>query len=416
VGALGPAADADTASARTGQDATSSDAPGAAAATPGSGGGTASGPAGGTTAATKQPIRIGFIGARSGAAGVTVTSARDGWVVWAKAINAKGGINGHPVEVLVGDDGTNDTRGVAIARDFVENKGAIALSWASNDIHGLAAYAQQKRVPIIGVVEGQDVWATNPMMFPTSTGVTGGWGTLRAVKEIGATKAAVIYCVEAATCQTGAEAMKPYQDELGVKITYSAGASLTQPDFTAECIQARNSGAQAVIILMDQNSVVRFMQSCLRQGYKPSPVGPSNDAMAKLPEMDGLVATGANFPWFLRSGAPGVDEYVQALQKFAPNMLTDGSSFQSLSWVAAKVFQHAIENATRTNNPDKLTAEDVLNGLWAMDGDTLDGLAPDGLARTYHQGQPAPKVFCTFVSRLQNGKWTSPSGLTPVCR
>ena len=374
------------------------------------------GPSGPKAVARKAPIKVGFIGALSGAAGVTVSSARDGWVVWAKMINAKGGINGHPIEVLVGDDGTNDARGVAIARDFVENKGAVALSWASNDISGLAAYAKKQRVPIIGVVEGQAVWAENPMMFPTSTGAAGGWGTMRAAKMAGATKIALLYCVEAQTCETGANGMTPYAAEEGVEIVYRAGVSLTQPDYTAECIQARNRDAEGVVLLVDQNSVTRFVQSCLRQGYDPIPMGPASDAMAKLPEMDGLVSGGSTFPWFLRTGAPGVLEYVQALQRYAPKLLTDGSAFQTLSWVAAKVFEKAVQNATSTTNPERLTSEDVLRGLWAMRGETLDGLAQGGMARTYTRGQPAPKVFCGFVSRLKGGKWSSLTGIKPVCR
>jgi hypothetical protein len=138
--------------------------------------------------------------------------------------------------------------------------------------------------------------------------------------------------------------------------------------------------------------------------------------MAKLPEMDGLVSGGGTFPWFIRSGAPGIEEYAAALQKYAPKMLTQGTAAQTTGWVAAKVFERAVEHATRSANPDKLTSEDILNGLWAMSGETLGGLAPGGLARTYRREQATPAVYCTFVNRLQNGEWTSLTGVNAECR
>ena len=417
----------------TGEDGSGSGGGGSDVASAGASdaGGTAAGAAGGSDAdaqagsatpgqaaasTEKKPIRVGFIGALSGAAGVNVGPRRDGWVVWAKMINAKGGINGHRIELLVGDDGTNDARGVAIARDFVENKGAVALSWSSNDISGLAEYVKKKRVPIIGIVEGQEVWGTNPMLFPMSTGAAGGWGTIRAAKKAQVTKIAILYCVEAQTCETAAAGMADEAPSEGVQVVYRAGVSITQPDFTAECIQARNSGAQGIVMLVDENSTIRFMQSCLRQGYKPVAIAGGTDGMAKLPEMDGMVSGTGTFPWFLRSGAPGLEEYTQALQKYAPKMLTEGTSAQTTGWVAAKIFERAVENATKTSNPDQLTSADILNGLWAMKGETLGGLAQGGLARSYRREQPNPSVNCTFVSRLQRGTWTSLTGIVPECR
>ena len=109
-------------------------------------------------------------------------------------VNAKGGINGHPVQLLIGDDGGNQARSVAVVRDFVENKGAIAISWSSVGVDGVANYAKSKCVPVIGVGVADPEWNQNPMLFPESDTYGGGgsWGAARLAKTSRAAPSSVV--------------------------------------------------------------------------------------------------------------------------------------------------------------------------------------------------------------------------------
>ena len=133
--------------------------------------------------------------------------------------------------------------------------------------------------------------------------------------------------------------------------------------------------------------------------------------MTSVPELEGAIGVTGGFPWFLRSGAPGVTAYAAAISEYAPNRLTDGDSYQAWGWQSALLFQEAAANVS-----DKPTSRDILNGLWAMHGNTIEGLAPGPMARTFTQGQPTPEVYCVFDARIQNGHWVAPQGLTPTCR
>lgn len=401
-----------------------SGAAGAGAGSSAAAGGTATGAAGGSggtgtsssSTAGNAPVTIGFIGALSGAGGVFVSPMRDAWIAWAKMMNAQGGINGHPVKVLVGDDGINDARGLAIARDFVENQGAIALSWSSNDITGIANYAKSKHVPVIGTQTSQEVWFQNPYLFPEGPGAEStGWAQATAAKSAGATKIAVLWCVEApASCKNAADQVVKEAPSVGVQVVYNAGTSITEPDYTANCLQARSKGAQAVIVFMDENSLIRFAQSCHRQNYRPILLGPGGDDMTKISDMQGMISAAGEFPWFLRSGAPGVTEYVQALEKYAPNLISSGSSAQTTAWLSAKIFQQAAE--AQVPKGGKPTSQEILDGLWGLKNDTFGGLATRGLARTFNRMKPTANVFCTFMGKLEDQKWVSIGGLTPTCR
>ena len=384
----------------------------------GSGGGSATSGQGGAAAGT--PIVIGFIGYLSGFGSSTAIPPRDAFQAWVKMVNAAGGINGHPVQLLVGDDGGSASADVSIAQQFVQNQGAVALSWASTDPSAIASFAQSHSVPVVGSEEGGPAWYQNPYMFPTSPDQRAGlWGAVRIAKNAGATKVATIVCVESpAVCSSTDQLFTQYAQEDGVQVVYHGQVSLTQPDYTADCLQTRSSGAQLVFMALDDNSVIRFTQSCARQGYNPIwMTGIGDDSMAKFPQLDGMLSAIGTFPWTLHSGSPGLVEYYRALQQYAPTLLSNGFTTQSWGWTSAKVLQEAITLGTAHLKPsDKVTSQNILTGLWSMRNDTVDGLLPGQLARTYIQGKPTDTVYCAFEMKVAGGQWTAPQGLTPICR
>ena len=174
----------------------------------------------------------------------------------------------------------------------------------------------------------------------------------------------------------------------------------------------RNAGAQAVVPITENSSTVRLAQSCGRQDYKPIyDLQAVNTSMADTPEFDNAIGNLATFPWFLQSGGPAIDEYVQALQTYAPDLLKFGVDVQSGGWMAGKLFEKAAEGVS--DNP---TSQEIAAGLWKMNGETLGGLLQGGAARTFTQDQPTPDTFCVYATRIQAGAWTAPDGLNPVCR
>jgi branched-chain amino acid transport system substrate-binding protein len=360
----------------------------------------------------KAPITIAFVGYLSGINGPNAGPARDVMVAWEKMVNARGGINGHPVKLLIGDDGGNESRSVSLVRDFVENKGAIAIvNYAGTAEKAVGDYAKRKSVPIVSVLTG--MWDDNPMVFLAGANLEGlSWGGARVLKNAGVTKVASLFCVEAVQCEQTNDLFVRYAKEEGLEVVYKGRISVTQPDYTAECIQARNAGAEAVLPIASSDSAVRLAQSCSRQGYEPIwALSRTDDPMAKIEALDGSIAFPVSFPWFLRSGSPAVDEYVQALQTYAPSRLTDGNGNQAVAWAGAKLFEQAAANVS-----DQPTSQDILNGLWAMKGETLRGLTSGSLARTFNRGQVTPTTFCVFDIRIRGGRWVAPDGLTPVCR
>jgi branched-chain amino acid transport system substrate-binding protein len=364
---------------------------------------------------SKAPIVIGLIGTYSGPAAPSIAPGRDGVLVWEKWVNSKGGINGHPVKVLVGDNALDDARCLSTLRDFVENRHVIAIVGMQCGGKPIAAYdyAKKNNIPIIGQETSDPEWQKNPLLFPQQPGQGAvSWSQARAIADTGAKTVGVLYCVEAPTCKQLNDEFSKASEENGVKVVYNGTYTIAQPDYTSECLQLKKSGAQAVAAWGEQNANIRLAQSCARQDYKPQWLVFGTGANRKVAEFEGGVSGSPVFPWFIRSGSPGIEEYVQAFKKFMPSQVTqDGGSIPVGGWISAKIFEKAAQHVS-----DTPTTADILKGLYAMKGETVDGLLPDKFARTYTKGQPTPDVFCTFLQEIKNGQWTAPKGLKPLCR
>jgi len=357
---------------------------------------------------------VGMVGWLSGIGGGTGTYSRDVLVAWSKSVNAKGGINGHPIQLYVADDGGDDSRSVSIVRDFVENKHVIALlDYFGGSAVGVGNYVKTKNVPIIGGNIIEPVWSQNPMLFPQNAGTEGHfWGAAKLAVAAGVKKVATVYCTEVSACSQSNDTFLKYAQAAGLQVVYQGRISFTQPDYTADCLQMRNAGAQAVVPITENTSTIRLAQSCGRQQFHPIyDLQAVDDAVATIPEFEGSIGNLASFPWFLHSGSPPLAEYGQALQNYAPSHLNDGVDSQTDGWLAGKIFEKAAANVS--DNP---TSQEILAGLWGMKNESLGGLLEGGDVRTYTQGQPTPDTFCVYATKVQGGKWLAPQDLTPTCR
>jgi branched-chain amino acid transport system substrate-binding protein len=333
--------------------------------------------------------------------------------VWAAWVNAHGGVNGHPVKVYVVDDGMDPQRYQAAVKDLVENKHVIAFvdNFAPFTIQAGVKYLESKQVPVIGGDCAEYVWNQSPMLFPQCPAyVSSIWGIPRvgAVWGKGKNFGAII-CSEAAACtSTKHEWVDNHvAAQAGVKMVYEADVSIGQPDFTAECLQARNAHVQIMSVVADVGTVGRVVQSCDRQGFHPQYVqgsGTMDEHLASLPGMSDALVQLNDFPWTVSNAA--VKEFRDAYATYAPNdPLTPNAS---QGWASAIVFQQAAAHVGATP-----TSAQILAGLWSMRNATFGGLTPP---LTFLKNKPAPDARCSFAMQVQNGRIEGPFGLKTVCR
>jgi len=387
----------------------------AAAPTPGGGPAAPSVPAPG--GGVKAPLVIGSITHMSGPAASGTLPGLDGLQLWVKATNAKGGVNGHLIKLFVADDNTDNARERQLTQEFVEQKGVIAFVQNGEALTGSASvdYLKAKGVPDINSIGGNTYFYESPVHFPL---VAHGEEFVKAslynsadyAKQKGVKKYGLIACTEAQVCND-TDRLNGNADNVkaaGLELVYKSRASLAQPDFTAECIGARNAGVEILQIALDGNSVARVAASCARQNYKPlfSVFGAiAFDKMKDNPDLDGLTVNANGFPYFI-CGDPATAEFCDAQRQYGPVQVYGIGN--SIGWIAGKAFELAAQHVSDTNP----TSAEILNGLWSFKNETLGGLTHP---LTFTKGQNAPRMACWWQLILVKGKWTAPNGIKVAC-
>ena len=155
---------------------------------------------------------------------------------WAAYMNAKGGINGHPVRVILGDDNADPARTLALVRQMVERDKVIAFfNDYSFTLAAATRYLEEKQIPVIGSIGGDVAGDHSPMVFHPLVGPDKGqaWGFLLTIAtQTDKKKLGLIYCREAATCAVQMGSFKKLLPWNGLESVYEAQVSLAQPDYT----------------------------------------------------------------------------------------------------------------------------------------------------------------------------------------
>ena len=224
-----------------------------------------------TSGGTKSTIRIGVVGTLSGVAGASLGTQPDGVRVWARWINSRGGVNGHPVEVIVGDDGGDPSRHLALIQEFVEQRKVIAFVGNPEAVSGTGSvsYINKVGVPEVGSEGANQYFYQSPFYFPQGSH---GNALLQAAllaysteaKRRGFSKVATITCVEVQVCRDSNAKARAGFAKYGMQVVYQSQNSLGQPDFTSECLNARNAGAQFLsVVLHSRGRSERVGGECL---------------------------------------------------------------------------------------------------------------------------------------------------------
>jgi branched-chain amino acid transport system substrate-binding protein len=249
------------------------------------------------------------------------------------------------------------------------------------------------------------------MMFPATVN---GDAALRVFLEsvakrlvpAGKTKLGVLTCAEAQVCKDADRVFAAHAKAFGFNQVYRAQFSITQPDFTAECLAMRNAGVEVAQITASPSIFRNIVSACARQSYRPtygmmlSMVDAEQKDDANLA---GAVASSVAFPYF-QSGTPATDEFATAFRAYGGGVAPGLGIAQG--WTGAKLLEKAT---ARLPEPPTTTA--ILDGLWSIKNDDLGGLTGP---LTFTADQSAPAVACWFDLEMKGG-WRSPDNFTRHC-
>jgi branched-chain amino acid transport system substrate-binding protein len=337
--------------------------------------------------------------------------------VWARDVNARGGIDCHPVQLYSVDDGADPSRTAAVIADLVTNKHVSALVAAFSPLAPAAVRqaAEKYKVPVIGGDLASFEWNESPYMFPEGASLrTRVYLLMREAVAAGFPKMGLLYCVETPSCTTLHKMIETdgLAKRAGVTVVYSSLVSIASTDYTAQCQNAKNAGAQSLGVAMDGASINRLVRSCDAIGFRPPIVTDSlliSTEQAADPNLrrNTVLSANSTAPWMV-TDTPGLRAYQTAMKSYAPDFTLDSSSI--LAWTSGKLAEAAIGRLPMTSAAP--TSAEVLTGLGGLRNETLGGLVA-GI--TFRAGQPAPEGRCLYYTRLDDRGWSAPRGSKPVC-
>lgn len=353
---------------------------------------------------------FGTFGTGSGVIGRAVQPIITANKAWIADVTARGGLAGHPVKLIFGDDGGDPAAALAIAKRMVEQDKVVAFvgTYLVTTTPAVTPYLEQVGVPMIGGPGGNEIEDHSPMVFNPQIGSDEALGHaihLAVVSQSDKRKMAILYCREASSCKQQRDRALQFASLYGVKIVYEAQVSIAQPDFTAEVIAARNAGAEIVTMLTDEQTIVRVARSAKRQGWTPVVTGTytANAEVMQQPDAEGVLGMAATVPY---RSSPKMQPYLDAVRRYVPDGALGG--YGATAWVQLKLVEK-LSAGFSDRNP---TTKDYLDALYGLKDETVGGLVPP---ITFNKGPHAHVNMCGFPIKVVNAKLTAPLGENFVC-
>jgi branched-chain amino acid transport system substrate-binding protein len=94
--------------------------------------------------------QLGLICSCTGPEASSTSTSAPALEAWPDAVNAKGGIDGHKVNLIVKDDDTNPTTALHEAEQLVSQDHVLAIFDNSDVDTAFATYVAQHHVPVVG--------------------------------------------------------------------------------------------------------------------------------------------------------------------------------------------------------------------------------------------------------------------------
>jgi branched-chain amino acid transport system substrate-binding protein len=358
-----------------------------------------------SASAKKSPINVLGTGTLSGATNPAPEVA-GGYEAAAAAINAAGGIDGHPIKVTMCDDQANPNIAQGCAEKAVANHDAAVL--ASNDAYSssILPTLQKANIPFVGNLTETTLDATSRVSFPIAPGALNGIPASGAVaKKIGCKKvASLLIEISGITgaLQAGVESGLKAE---GIQYVGTIDVPATAADYTSPVAAAEAKGADCIVGVLGSNGITAFLTALKESGGNVKAIIPGQ-SIAPLNTLGGV----ANGAYLFSNGraatdkSPGVAHAASQIRHYSSGTPITSNSLGA--WAAMEILKAGLEGVHGA-----YTGSDLLKSM-----DHLTNVSTDGLFPPYTTTKPGPlkgepRVFnATFITYEVEGTTTKTIG------
>jgi ABC-type branched-subunit amino acid transport system substrate-binding protein len=320
-------------------------------------------------------------------------------------VNQNGGIDGTRLELVVEDDQFDPVRGKALVQKLIAEDKVFAFAGIFSPFTIQAALPDIRAagVPVVSPSGSDDREFDEPLLYPVTNpcGRQMAGNIQHLIQQKKLKKLAVVYlnveAVSNCTKQFTAVARK-----LGAEVVFESATAPSAPDCASRVLSARASGAEALVVIVDNLGVVKCVQARQQQGWK-APVSISYNIVDDPTLLDGLgeAADGllSSSP-FSGASSPAFAEQCGAIKRFYPKAKVQ--FFMIVGCLGTKLLVEGLRAAGPATTRQGLL--DVLDSGRVF---SFGGLVPD---LSYARGRHLPYDLTATVE-VRDGRWRRVSDL-----
>ena len=350
------------------------------------------------------PYKIGAVFAVTGPASPLGTPERDTALLMEQQINKAGGINGHPLKIIIYDTKSTETDTVLAAKNLI-NQGVLAIVGPSQTGESLALLdmATRSGIPIVSCAAGvKIVPPVNKWVFKTAqSDVHAVSRLIDYMKKKGINKIAVI-SVSNAFGDSGKNQLRLQTAPAKIKIVAEESFGDKDTDMTAQLTRIKGKRPQAVVCWGTNPGPALVARNMKQLGMTMPLLMSHGIANRKFIELAGDAANGVVFPagrLIVVDDIPASDPQKKTLltyrAAFVKEYKREPDTFGGHAWDAIQL----VVNALKKVGPDKAKIRAEIEKTKGMVG--ISGVF--NFSPEEHNG--LGKSAFVLVT-IKNGEWT----------
>ncbi|HEX5464155.1 MAG TPA: ABC transporter substrate-binding protein [Burkholderiales bacterium] len=319
-----------------------------------------------TLPARAADIKIGVAEAVSGPAAQYGTSIRNGFVLAASEINAKGGINGDKLKLIIEDEQGKKEEAINVFRKLIFQDRVLMIfgPTLSNSAFAADPIANQAKVVVFGtsntatgLTDRMPFVFRNSVMEADVLPVT----MKEAIKHYKLKRVAVIYGNDDAFTKSGYDVFKHVLAEDKIPVTATETYAKGDVDFRAQLTKIKGGDPDAIICSCLAEEAANIILQARALGLKQPFIGGNGFNSPKLFQIARTAADGTMMgtPWSSENHTPANDAFMKAYQA---SYHTAPDQFAAQAYDAMYIAAQALKSIklTGTLATDRLALKDAL--------------------------------------------------------
>lgn len=328
------------------------------------------------------------------------------------AINASGGVNGHPIMLTTCSTNNDPNTAAQCARNAVANPKVLAFTDDSTSFSAqIDSVLEAAGVPLIGGIPFSAGDFTSKIAFNSNPGALGTPAeAIMIIKQLGGKKIGAPY-VDVPAGAGIKPLLQAIAGPLGGQVVGSVPIPITAGDVTPEAASVASAHPDGIVDALLTPQMVQFIKAYRQQGGTTPFVVGTNEISAQTAQSqlggvnNKLYAAG----WFDINSA-GYKEYLSEMRKYQPKGLEDNTDLTAAAWLGIQMFALAAEKA-HTASSKALTRAELLSTMNSWSDFNLAGMTPpiDFTKPETALGGSFSRIQDPFYYPVQykNGSWAS---------